>query len=193
MQPNQNQTGKFVCEVNAVSESGHIVTFTESTEVIASPPTVSELVTYVGQLNKQVVDLKQQNNVVITETADLKQKYDNLRQDHDNLKQDHDNMKTKVDTKVFFSAKRSSELLTSSNSAVVVYDKVLANVGGAYNKATGEFICRISGYYQFHLTMLKNTNRRTYSHLKHNDQIIASVYNPHTSTEDSLPSASLSK
>ena len=42
--PTQNETGEFVCEVNAITEAGHGVVFSTSVEVTMSQPTMSDLV-----------------------------------------------------------------------------------------------------------------------------------------------------
>lgn len=48
--PNQNETGEFVCEVNAITEAGHGVVFTTSLEVTTSQPTMADLISHIRDL-----------------------------------------------------------------------------------------------------------------------------------------------
>ena len=49
---------------------------------------------------------------------------------------------------VAFSAWRASRDAVSSG-AVIIYENVDVNVGGAYDAATGIFTCPVDGYYMF--------------------------------------------
>jgi len=48
--PTQNETGEFVCEVNAITEAGHGVVFSTSVEVTMSQPTMSDLISHIRAL-----------------------------------------------------------------------------------------------------------------------------------------------
>jgi len=69
--PSVNETGEYICEVNAVSQSGHIVTFSSSLEVEAVQPTVADLVAYVQELQKTVAELKSKDQTVVAFNARL--------------------------------------------------------------------------------------------------------------------------
>jgi hypothetical protein len=48
-----------------------------------------------------------------------------------------------------FSAVMTSNLTVTTSGTVFVYDKVISNIGGAYNPTTGEFVCPDDGFYAF--------------------------------------------
>jgi len=52
--PGKNQTGEYVCEANAVTDSGHTVTFSTTTEVTSSSPTTADLIAYVTHIREDL-------------------------------------------------------------------------------------------------------------------------------------------
>ena len=64
-----------------------------------------------------------------------------------------------ADNTVAFSAWRGSRNVVGTG-AVVVYENVDVNVGGAYDAATGIFTCPVNGYYMFHVYAMTESGVR---------------------------------
>ncbi|XP_048238284.1 complement C1q tumor necrosis factor-related protein 4-like [Haliotis rufescens] len=84
-------------------------------------------------------------------------------------------------TEVAFSAGLSHhQSLTGGQT--VVYNRIITNVGNAYNPATGVFTCPISGAYVFQYHAMSRQDSTLYLELYLNDKYISSAYG-HTITD----------
>ncbi|XP_070581035.1 complement C1q-like protein 4 [Ptychodera flava] len=61
-------------------------------------------------------------------------------------------------SRMAFSAARKSNLGPVSGHTAVIYDKVYANVGNAYNASNGTFTCSVSGVYFFMFSALSHSS-----------------------------------
>lgn len=57
---------------------------------------------------------------------------------------------------VVFHAETGSSKKTYQKGSVWIYDKVVTNVGNAYNPSTGKFVAPTGGIYQFNWYTLSN-------------------------------------
>jgi len=72
--PGHNESGEYVCEINAVTWTGHSVKFTQTLEVTLVTPTVTDLVHYVRNQqnmiqNQQSTIQNQQNTIQSLQTS----------------------------------------------------------------------------------------------------------------------------
>jgi len=117
--PRANNSGEFVCEVNAV-RSFHNIVFSTSKEVSFRNLTIDDMANYIETNEKE----------------------------KDALVQRIEKLEQYSKTAVAFSAAQKTILTTKANINVL-YDTVFTNLGAAFNAGTGEFICPLDGYYQF--------------------------------------------
>lgn len=153
--PNVNQSGQWSCEANAISDSGHAVTFDTPVEVSLTTPTSHDVIAAVRQLAKTNADL-------LTKQQDLERTIADLKSNGS-----HAN--------VFFSVGLSTPL-NAVVDQVIVYDKVFSNVGNSYDAQSGVFTCRHAGHYQFTITALNSFQERHYVSLQKNYQNVIAVY-----------------
>ena len=147
--PTPAQTGDYTCEVNAVNKAGHVITSSSDLEVTSATPTMADLVTYVREMNRE----KQQMIQTISE------------------------LQHKLDTKVFFSVALTQDV-TLPARGVLVFDKILQNVGGGYSASSGAFTCPVDGYYLFEMHALSENNKEFALELFHNSQCVVRFYGP---------------
>ncbi|KAK3104977.1 hypothetical protein FSP39_014499, partial [Pinctada imbricata] len=75
-----------------------------------------------------------------------------------------------------FSVSTSSDLYSFQNKKIV-YDKVITNIGGAYNSNTGIFTCPSPGTYVFTWsTMSISSSRACYAYIYHNGNQLLESY-----------------
>ena len=147
--PTPAQTGDYTCEVNAVNKAGHVITSSSDLEVTSATPTMADLVTYVREMNRE----KQQMIQTISE------------------------LQHKLDTKVFFSVALTQDATLPANS-VLVFDKILQNIGGGYSASSGAFTCPVDGYYLFEMHALSEYNKLFSLELYHNGQGVVKFHGP---------------
>ena len=125
--PTDSQTGEFLCQVNATSKTGHVISFSKTVEVKTMAPTIADLV-------QAIQEMKMKEN---------------------SLKNELNNLKTQIGTAVFFSAGISTHLLIHPRQTVK-YDQVFSNVGAGYDPTTGIFTCPFPGSYKFSVNALSD-------------------------------------
>ena len=78
---------------------------------------------------------------------------------------------------IFFSAGHTVDSVSGSQyhaGSVVVFDKVLSQLGPGYDSTTGEFTCLTSGFYEFTLHLVNFSDKRgnKFQLMKNNDSIV---------------------
>ncbi|XP_061178742.1 uncharacterized protein LOC133187402 [Saccostrea echinata] len=63
-----------------------------------------------------------------------------------------------------------------SDGSAVIYDKVITNVGNAYDATTGTFTAPIEGTYVFHFHALSHSDEEAWLELFHNNQYVVASY-----------------
>ena len=74
---------------------------------------------------------------------------------------------------------------------VVQFNQVLTNVGGGYNESSGEFVCPVSGLYEFEIHALTDDGRIFFFSLQQNDVTKVTIYGTSSSFQGSSNSAIL--
>jgi len=83
--------------------------------------------------------------------------------------------KSVSDPLVAFHADLRGGTAITSYERTLVFPRVITNIGGAYNRHTGEFIAPRRGTYEFSFTVRAH-NSNGFAHLMKNLEIIASSY-----------------
>jgi len=80
-------------------------------------------------------------------------------------------------TSYAFMAQISGDINSPASGHRMVYDDVITNVGGAYDKYTGTFVIPLSGTYAFsyHLTLRPGVGHWIRAYLKQNSDIIGAT------------------
>ena len=86
-------------------------------------------------------------------------------------------MKQQVGTSVLFSAALTHTVDTPIGH-VLVFDKTLVNVGGAYSNSTGSFVCPEPGFYHFTINALTAYDKQFALALYKNDQDVVHLHMP---------------
>ncbi|KAI4904177.1 hypothetical protein NFI96_004554 [Prochilodus magdalenae] len=126
------------------------------------------------QTVSQLESLNKEMSAQLSEVSVIRTTLANSESDMENLKKQNEELKKKVSTsegyvdvlrkeiiekpKVAFSAGLSSSVGPLSGLGIVVYTKVLTNIGGAYNSKTGVFTAPITGTYYFRFTACGGSN-----------------------------------
>ncbi|XP_033117696.1 uncharacterized protein LOC117117498 [Anneissia japonica] len=85
-----------------------------------------------------------------------------------------------------FTAERTTYVLTSES--IILFTSMEINIGEDFDKNTGKFTCRISGFYYFMFSFLSQTGHAPYVKMKLNGRDITTVYRTSTSGHDQLSS-----
>jgi len=153
--PSKNQSGEWSCEVNAISASGHVVTFRNTAEVTVSTPSTADVLAAIRQINREKEVLEHKEEVLEQTIAVLH--------------------KNGAHPNIFFSVGLSKSLNAQSDQ-VIIYDKIFANVGDSFDNSTSIFTCKAGGYYRFVITALNAFQERHYITLQKNGANVIAVY-----------------
>ena len=159
--PTVAQSGEFVCEVNALSDSGHVVTFTSSLEVISREASLKDLVSYVRNLSMTNEELVKDNSLLKTQVDALQHTVSHLS-----------NISGKI---VSFNAGLTHNINIRLHE-VLVFDRVVDNTGGDYNSRTGQFVCQVPGEYDFSVSCLAKPTKVVDLDVFHNDVRVFTIY-----------------
>jgi len=77
---------------------------------------------------------------------------------------------------VAFLATLSMDLQHAGANQPVVFDRVVTNVGNAYNPHVGVFTAPVSGIYVFSVSLLNYPGHTTNYHLNKNNDVISAIY-----------------
>ena len=152
--PMVNQTGEFVCEANAMADTGHSVRFSTSIEVLSSAPSMTDVIAFVKELS-------QKNQLLESKVKDLEATVDRLQ--------------NSTDAMVFFNAKISGNPHLTAHRDVV-FNVVRDNKGGDYDGSSGYFTCSVPGYYHFSLGCLSAISKSIALELRHNNGKVFDIY-----------------
>merc|ERR1719367_493931 len=78
--PTTQQTGEYVCEINAIDDQGHNVVFTTSLEVGVTQPSTAELVSHISDLGKDKDDLLNKTDALFKQLKDIENMFQNCGQ-----------------------------------------------------------------------------------------------------------------
>jgi len=191
-EPTKEQTGEFQCDVTARDESGTVVTMTEAAQVRLASATMEDLVLQIQQMNRerkemthkqesmllQVQQVTREAKEMKKENEEMKQSIGDLLQQNISMNQEIADLKLKANVQVFFTAGLTKHVTLAPNQ-VLVFDKILVNVGGGYNNVTGAFVCPVNGYYLFEFHALShNSHRASLMLTKNNESIVRSHVAP---------------
>ncbi|XP_033111155.1 complement C1q tumor necrosis factor-related protein 3-like, partial [Anneissia japonica] len=85
-----------------------------------------------------------------------------------------------------FTAVRTTHVLSSES--IILFTSMEINVGEDFDKNTGKFTCRISGFYYFMFSLLSQSGYDLYVTMKLNGRVITTVRRSTTSGYDQLSS-----
>jgi len=77
---------------------------------------------------------------------------------------------------VAFLALLSSDLHHEGNNQPIVFDRVVTNVGNAYNPHVGSFTAPVSGIYVFSVSLLSMPGHITYCQWVKNNEFISKIF-----------------
>ena len=167
-EPSSLQTGEFTCNINALDHLGHVITFSTGLEIESSPPSTSDLVLYLREVDREKEQMKMMIEEMNTTMVEIVKKEADMEQEIEILKKQSDDV-------VVFGAG-----LTSSTSfsvgQTVVFDHVYLNVGSSYNSSSGVFTCDIPGYYMFTANSLSGHDQEVGLGMYLNDQSQVNFY-----------------
>lgn len=161
--PDSAQLVRFVCEINVINNAGHVTTLSRSLKVGETTPTLADLIGYIRHVNR--------------EKEQMKNSIENIKQESHAMRTELAGLRRQVEMKVLFSA-ALTKAVTLATGQVLVFDKILMDVGGAYNNITGSFVCPEPGYYQFTLSALSVHNKHFSLTLYHNSRDVIRFHGP---------------
>jgi len=81
-----------------------------------------------------------------------------------------------TETPVAFLATLASHVLHAGQNQIIAFDRVVTNVGNAYNPHLGAFTAPVPGIYVFSVSLLSNPRQTAQYQLKRNNDFISSIY-----------------
>ena len=164
--PGANQSGVYECIMGAVhyTTKGLHIHFNLNMQVKVSEEdaSLSDVIGYMHQLKLTsdhqacTIDSLQQDNDLHISTIDLlkstianqSQAISELQQKNSDKDKQLAEIKQKQNTAVMFSA-YLDRFVKLYHDDVVIFNRIVTNVGGHYKPSTGVFTCPVSGYYVF--------------------------------------------
>jgi len=81
-----------------------------------------------------------------------------------------------TETPVAFLATLTSHILHAGQNQPIVFDRVVTNVGNAYNPHLGAFTAPVAGIYVFSVSLLSIAGHTTHYQIKKNNNFISNIY-----------------